>query len=362
MFYFLGNQEAMNSEVFGRGLGRKGAIMSKFINDQLQGDEMRLIDTTYRISTGLSFDFNMNETPKHKENELIICVDQEISRPQSDNEVLVISSEEDEKPQNYECPECDYETSQYGLFNTHLRLHTSGKAHECDICSKQFAFSVSLTHHKKLHKFTNIFRCSACRNGFDYEEDFLKHEPICKRDLFACGSCEYTTKREVLMNTHRRTHLRSKPYQCYRCFKAFSKKNFLDKHIQAHLDDHSKYLDEIEIREKKYYKKDQLILNMATNGNKFPFECTKCKLPFSEEYDKRAHEELCQRKQYKHLWNFSNVRINNVNRPPRSDEPLSKKLCTENDSESDIEIVDDQKFHEPKNQQESTEVLWRPWI
>lgn len=352
----------MESAAFGRIMSRKGAIMSKFMHEQTQNNEIRLIDNTYRISTGISHDLNMNEMQKHTENDVVICLDQEDPHHESSDEVLVISSDEsmDEKSSNYECPECEYETSHYSVFKAHLRLHTTGKPYECDICSKQYAFSVSLTHHKKLHKFINIFRCSVCRNGLNREEDFLKHTSVCKRDLFACSSCEYTTRREVLMNTHRRTHLKNKPYQCFKCFKAFLKKSGFDKHIQEHLDEHSKHLAEIEIREKKFLRKDQLILNMATNGNKFPFECSKCKLPFSEEYDKRAHEELCQRRQYNYLWNFTNLPLNNnANRPQRREEVPNKNVNNDSDGETDIEIINDKEL-EPSGENE--EVIWRPWI
>ena len=51
---------------------------------------------------------------------------------------------------------------------------------------------------------------------------------------FACDICGKSYKHKIDMTTHRRIHLKKKPYECEICKTAFSQRNAIDKHERIH--------------------------------------------------------------------------------------------------------------------------------
>lgn len=69
------------------------------------------------------------------------------------------------------------------------------KKHKCEVCSKKFIHSYTLTAHRRVHTGEKPFICSTC------------------------GNC-FTTSSQLTLHT--RTHTREKPYLCSVCPKVSS--------------------------------------------------------------------------------------------------------------------------------------------
>lgn len=274
--------------------GRKAAIMRKFMKEEIQKTIMLASESQTVNLPDLTSCFSANDAA-NQFSDSNVSDDVIIIEEQSTVDVLVIkdtetaSSEEeaqrdvpvvkvtilDKTPNDtdksalkrYKCPSCKFVTSEKLLLKTHLLLHTIEK-HE---------ITSDPSVHGCNHKIMPCFLCSLPKNH-----------------------AELNLKKMLAPN---------KDLECPVCFRTFLKKNGLNKHLQAHIDQHKKCSAQLGKREKKFNQKNQKIIQMASNGRKFPFECSKCRFPFAEEYDKRAHEELCQRRQYKHLWNFTDATV-----------------------------------------------------
>lgn len=318
--------------------GRKAAIMRKFIKEEAQRNKMLLIDSKKNVLPDLSSCFSdssgsddhdvlfihevketepTNETIVINENEPILN-EEEIPKQLIENsKIQVIDDDNDDQSYNRLYPKFEPKV----LFKTTLLLHTI-KNHAIE----------NEGHNQK---------CDVCTLPKD--------------------SLEMDVKRLLTPNKSR--------LQCPVCSRKFLRKTGLNKHLQGHIDDHKKCTAQQNKREIISNLKNQRFLNMAALGS-LPFECSKCQLPFAEEYDKRAHEELCRRRQYTHLWNFTDAKYymprldvlkrikakdaNTINKPK---DIKNVDTVDENIDTKEAEIIVDVNMKNQANE----ESLWRPW-
>ncbi|XP_055301712.1 zinc finger and BTB domain-containing protein 24-like isoform X2 [Sitodiplosis mosellana] len=231
------------------------------------------------------------------------------------------------KYRDYKCSTCKYTTTEKRLLKTHMLLHELGK-----------------------HEITSDTLVHTCEH---------KQMPC-----YLCNLPKITVKIDIKPNPLLSAN---NSLECQVCYRKILKKSGMNKHLQAHVDQLKKQSALLGKKEKNFNQKNQRILQLVAIGKKFPFECSKCELPFAEEYDKRAHEELCRRRQYKHLWNFSDVKINKRKILNTKDVKAENtmELKTREGLELEVKIIDakEEKLIDinMECQDSPAEAPWRPW-
>ena len=77
---------------------------------------------------------------------------------------------------SYECVKCLKQFSTPHGLEVHVRRTHSGKRpYECDICSKTFGHSVSLTQHRAVHTQEKTFSCQQCGKSFKRSSTLSTH-------------------------------------------------------------------------------------------------------------------------------------------------------------------------------------------
>lgn len=126
-----------------------------------------------------------------------------------------------------------------------------------------------------------------------------------------CALCEYETCDQVKWKFHMQMHSNEnmnnvnhqlKYTVCAKCGKKLKTKSARKSHAAAHTRREINLGEQLKMREKTFWKKQKLTMFTAINYTQFPFHCAKCEQPFTDESDKAAHEYLCQRRNYKHLF------------------------------------------------------------
>lgn len=97
----------------------------------------------------------------------------------------------------------------FNLFFSHMMKHgpTLSKPPKCNICGKEFRYTMGLKRHLMVHTGEKPFLCSSCPKTFS-----------CKSNL----------------QVHERIHLGVKSHVCSICDKGFLEKSYLEKHMKVH--------------------------------------------------------------------------------------------------------------------------------
>ncbi|ALC44195.1 pzg [Drosophila busckii] len=76
----------------------------------------------------------------------------------------------------YTCNHCQFKSTDKGVFDDHMRKHSTGKPKpfKCRLCSQRFETREAATVHAKQHQ-TNYFKCSQCSLTFSKRELLVKH-------------------------------------------------------------------------------------------------------------------------------------------------------------------------------------------
>lgn len=109
---------------------------------------------------------------------------------------------------SFECVKCMKQFSTPHGLEVHVRRSHSGRRpYACDVCSKTFGHSVSLTQHRAVHTQERSFVCQQCGKSF---------------------------KRSSTLSTHLLIHSDTRPYPCPYCGKRFHQKSDMKKHTYIH--------------------------------------------------------------------------------------------------------------------------------
>ena len=118
---------------------------------------------------------------------------------------------------SYECVKCLKQFSTPHGLEVHVRRSHSGRRpYACDICSKTFGHSVSLTQHRAVHTQERSFQCQQCGKSF---------------------------KRSSTLSTHLLIHSDTRPYPCPYCGKRFHQKSDMKKHTYIHTGEFDCFFD-----------------------------------------------------------------------------------------------------------------------
>lgn len=109
---------------------------------------------------------------------------------------------------SFECVKCMKQFSTPHGLEVHVRRsHIGRRPYACDVCSKTFGHSVSLTQHRAVHTQERSFVCQQCGKSF---------------------------KRSSTLSTHLLIHSDTRPYPCPYCGKRFHQKSDMKKHTYIH--------------------------------------------------------------------------------------------------------------------------------
>ncbi|WAQ99972.1 GFI1B-like protein [Mya arenaria] len=162
----------------------------------------------------------------------------------------------------YECVKCLKQFSTPHGLEVHVRRSHSGKRpYACDICSKTFGHSVSLSQHRAVHTQEKSFQCQQCGKSFKRSSTLSTHLLIHSDTRpYPCPYCGKRFHQKSDMKKHTYIHTGEKPYKCSHCGKAFSQSSNLITHCRKH------------------------------SGFK-PFTCAQCGRAFQRKVDMRRHAE-----------------------------------------------------------------------
>lgn len=81
------------------------------------------------------------------------------------------------------------------------------------------------------------FQCEVCYKSFSQKNNVLRHlKTHTGEKLFQCEMCHKSFSQNCNLVRHRRTHTNDKPFECEVCHKPFAQKCHLIRHIRTHAD------------------------------------------------------------------------------------------------------------------------------
>lgn len=132
-----------------------------------------------------------------------------------------------------ECYLCDFMTfkTMKQLRSHMVNKHTLEKKHRCHICDRKFQLIGNLKIHMNSHTKVGLVKCQYCSKTSSHIKFLKKHEFRCKK-VFECYLCkEILPSFALLHETHMRTHLGDRPYDCTHCTKSFTSIRCYNLHV-----------------------------------------------------------------------------------------------------------------------------------
>ena len=125
----------------------------------------------------------------------------------------------------------------------HQRLHSNSQLFECDQCGKKFNEKGHFLGHLRNHSGEKL-ACDACHRTFFYKTSLQRHQKVCLTmlaekktppEMFVCDICGYSCKRQDSLRDHiSGRHKKEFKYKCTYCFKDFTYRSSLSKHMHIH--------------------------------------------------------------------------------------------------------------------------------
>ncbi|XP_065365665.1 zinc finger protein Xfin-like [Calliphora vicina] len=200
------------------------------LNEQIYNDNN---DELLSIEDGSDLEF-LNET----DHIVIEDGDDDDDMPSSSGQHIFQS--DSDTPQK--CSYCDRVFKSRQALAPHLKCHINNDhadfPYKCSYCNRGFKTKSSLTFHHKTHdKNKYQLRCPICPFSGFREGDFINHVLTHETEsCFPCQVCAKILPTNAERATHWKTHLKEKPHGCKYCYRRFSLKHILHRHIKTHIE------------------------------------------------------------------------------------------------------------------------------
>ena len=139
----------------------------------------------------------------------------------------------------YSCHFCSKIVSNKYTLEYHVnKFHQQTKVYKCSYCPEAFFDSLSVKKHEEKHRGLNVFECQDCFKLFSSKALLNRHVKTVhlKEHEFACTKCDFKTFHSDSLNTHlQQVHERKRPNKCEHCDEAYFYKRDLERHyLKAH--------------------------------------------------------------------------------------------------------------------------------
>lgn len=133
-----------------------------------------------------------------------------------------------------ECCFCKSTFTYKSSLQRHMSQHTGLNKFKCKYCKKAYARKDYLDLHLQSHKQELQFHCSKCKQRFPQKTDLDDHKMVCKKKLFKCDLCSYSTMSDIYAEDHKRQHIGTDEFKCWHCPEVFLQRSKLVLHVKTH--------------------------------------------------------------------------------------------------------------------------------
>ncbi|MEM7362016.1 MAG: ankyrin repeat domain-containing protein [Bacteroidota bacterium] len=168
----------------------------------------------------------------------------------------------------------------------------SKKKYPCLYCPKGYSREDALDDHLPVHTDPLSLKCKTCNRSMGSLRSLKSHR--CKKNqnekTHKCMYCKKTYGRLRLYRSHLETHLNTKVLLCHVCYKPFTKKKKLKKHIDKHKERPFKCYKCLRCYRDKYQFKNH---NEKVHSEKPKnYACQKCEKRFKSDHELKRHEGI----------------------------------------------------------------------
>ena len=199
-------------------------------NDYLNGVDIKFNSNKSKTSVGVS----------------------EISRNSSQNGI------------EYACSFCDYSSPNESKTDAHMASHTGERPFQCLICNARFNSKPDLKEHGKMHQGPPQHTIEKPR--------IIEIEKVSKRSIeYSCKKCDFTTVYKDILDAHKASHTREKPYKV----------------LHTGAKPYKSPMSDVQLKSQPVLDKPK-----TTQRSDKPIACSVCSLQFSTSHEMAKHKPV----------------------------------------------------------------------